>query len=144
MLAALGILALAELVGLLAAPVAGLLFARLPGAGVGFAKVLGLLLVTWLAWLAAALHLVPYGRGLIIAALVALGVAGVLAARHTRRPWGLGDPVGRRLIVGAEAVFAVAYPLGVLLASFAPAVWNTEKPMDMAFIDAINASSRFP
>ena len=50
----------------------------------------------------------------------------------------------RRLLWGAEAVFAVTYALGALLASFAPDVWNTEKPMDMAFITAINASEHFP
>ena len=44
-----------------------------------------------------------------------------------------------------EAVFAVVYALGALLASFAPDVWNTEKPMDMAFINAhqrVRARSR--
>ena len=41
-------------------------------------------------------------------------------------------------------MFAVVYALGALLASFAPDVWNTEKPMDMAFINAINASGTFP
>ena len=45
MLEALGFFALAEVVGLAAAPLAGLAFGRLPGAGLGFAKPLGLLLV---------------------------------------------------------------------------------------------------
>ena len=50
----------------------------------------------------------------------------------------------RRLFLGAEAVFAVAYALGVLLASFAPDVWNTEKPMDMGFINADQRVHAFP
>ena len=54
------------------------------------------------------------------------------------------SPVRRRLFWGAEIVFAVGYALGCLFASFAPDVWNTEKPMDMAFINAINASAHFP
>ena len=45
-----------EVVGLLAAPLAALVLGRLPGAGLGFAKVLGLLLVTWLIWMAASLR----------------------------------------------------------------------------------------
>ena len=56
----------------------------------------------------------------------------------------LDDPVRRRLFWGGEAVFAVVYALGALLASFAPDVWNTEKPMDMGFINAINQSGSFP
>ena len=53
--AVLGLFLLIEVVGLLAAPLAALVLGRLPGAGLGFAKVLGLLLVTWLVWMAGAL-----------------------------------------------------------------------------------------
>src|SRR3954454_7809825 len=166
MLAALGLFALVEAVGLLAAPVTALLLGRLPGAGLGFSKVLGLLLVTWLVWMAASLHVVAYGVPLIVGVLALLAVAGLLSARRlrglrkrlqqekgppTRRATRLArlalpadDHVRRRLFLGAEAVFAVTYALGVLLASFAPDVWNTEKPMDMGFITAINASAHFP
>jgi YYY domain-containing protein len=163
--AALALFALVEAVGLLAAPVTALLLGRLPGAGLGLSKVLGLLLVTWLVWMAASLHLVAYGVPLIAGVLVLLAVAGLLsagrlrglrkrlgdAAPPTRRATRVArlalppdDHVRRRLFLGAEAVFAVTYALGVLLASFAPDVWNTEKPMDMGFITAINASDHFP
>src|SRR6185503_10003972 len=129
--AVLGLFLLIEVVGLLAAPLAALVLGRLPGAGLGFSKVLGLLLVTWLIWLAASLHIVSYGVPLIVGVLVLLAVVSVLVAR-------------RLLFWGGEAVFAVVYAMGVLLASFAPDVWNTEKPMDMGFINAINQSSHFP
>ncbi len=69
---------------------------------------------------------------------------GATSRRLLRRALPLDDPVRRRLFWGAEAVFAVCYALGALLASLAPDVWNTEKPMDMAFITAINASDHFP
>jgi len=162
MLAALGLFLLIEVVGLLAAPLAALVLGRLPGAGLGFAKVLGLLLVTWLVWMAASLHVVGYGVPLIAGALVLLAVVSALVAlrlhslgtrlagegrkskRLLRLALPLDDPVRRRLFWGGEAVFAVYYLLGALLASFAPDVWNTEKPMDMAFITAINSSDRFP
>src|SRR4051795_12569773 len=84
MVAALGLLALVEVVGLLAAPVAALLLGRLPGAGLGFAKVLGLLLVTWVIWMAASLRVVAYGVPLIAGVLVLLAVAGLLCARRLR------------------------------------------------------------
>jgi hypothetical protein len=51
--------ALIELIGLGAAPLAGVLLARLPGAGLGLGKVLGLLLATWLIWLGGSSTLVP-------------------------------------------------------------------------------------
>src|SRR4051794_12247677 len=162
MLAALGLFVLIEVVGLLTAPLAALVLGRLPGAGLAFAKVLGLLLVTWVIWMAGSLHVVGYGVPLIVGVLIALAVVSALAAlrlhslgtrlagegrrskRLLRLALPLDDPVRRRLFWGGEAVFAVVYALGVLLASFAPDVWNTEKPMDMGFINAINQSGTFP
>jgi YYY domain-containing protein len=162
MLAALGLLVVVEVVGLLTAPLAALVLGRLPGAGLGFSKVLGLLLVTWLIWMAGSLHVVAYGVPLIAGVLVLLAIAGVLCAvrlhslgtrlagegrkskRLLRLALPLDDPVRRRLFWGGEAVFVVVYAMGALLASFAPDVWNTEKPMDMGFINAINQSSSFP
>ena len=54
------------------------------------------------------------------------------------------DPARRRLWIGAEVVFAVAFFGMALLVAYSPEVWGTEKPMDMAFINAANASSSFP
>jgi YYY domain-containing protein len=160
--------ALIELIGLGATPLAGVLLARLPGAGLGFGKVLGLLLVTWLVWLGGSATLVPYGTvsaALWIALVCALGLLawvrgwegrravergeprGRLARRRWRRLAGRApedDPLRSRLFWGAEAVFAVAFAGMALLVAFSPDVWNTEKPMDMAFMTAANRSESFP
>ena len=170
MLQALGFFALLELAGLAAAPLAALVLGRLPGAGLGFAKPLGLLLIGWLVWMAGSLHLVPYGRGAIAGAFALVAAAGAAAALRqrglARRLRASGEPSGplrrrraarlaaralpgddrarRPLFLGAEAVFAVTYAAMALLVAYAPDVWNTEKPMDMAFITAINASDTFP
>jgi len=170
MLEALGFFALLEVAGLAAAPLAALVLGRLPGAGLGFAKVLGLLLIGWLVWMAASLGVAPYGRATIIGAAALVAAAGLLAALRQRRlgrrlrargePRGpLGrrrrarlaaralpaeDPVRRRLALGAEAVFAVTFAAMALLVAFAPDVWNTEKPMDMMLMNAVQASRSFP
>lgn len=156
MLDALGLLLVIEVVGLAAAPLTALVLGRLPGAGLGFSKLLGLLLATWLIWLAASLGIAPYGKGLIIGVLVLLAVAGLLVglrlrslnpdegSKRLRRLALPEDPVRRRLFWGAEIVFVVTFALGAFFAASAPDVWNTEKPMDMAFITAINASDSFP
>src|SRR3954451_7470661 len=159
MVAAAALFLVLELVGLLAAPLTALVFARLPGAGLGLSKVFGLLLVTWVIWLAASLQVAPYSLALIIGVLVLTAVASALVAlrlrslgkrasgsrrRRLKRLALPEDPVRRRLFWGAEAVFAVVYGLGALFASYAPDVWGTEKPMDMAFITALNSSEHFP
>jgi YYY domain-containing protein len=168
-LEALGFFALVEVVGLAAVPLAALAFGRLPGAGLGFSKPLGLLLLTWVVWMLGSTGLAHYSTTtvLVVAALMALG-AGLVAGRQSvlgsklREPGGDGwfarrrlewiaaralpadDPARRRMWIASEVLFAVVFFGMVLLVSYSPDVWGTEKPMDMAFINAANASATFP
>ena len=87
-----------------------------------------MLLVTWLVWMAASLHLVAYGVPLIVGVsscsrggpvvTLRLRSSGVRASdqrpsrRLLRRALRLDDPVRRRRFWNAEAVFAVCYALG--------------------------------
>jgi YYY domain-containing protein len=134
--------ALLELIGLGAAPVAGLLLARLPGAGLGLGKVLGLLLVTWLVWLGGSARVIPYGWLSAAGWIAVLCVAGCLAWRRAGpiEP----DPLRARLFWAAELVFLAGFALMVVLVAHAPDVWNTEKPMDMALVNAANRARTFP
>src|SRR5688500_11318358 len=86
------VLALIEVVGLAAVPLAGTVFSRLPGAGLGFAKPLGLLLAAWLAWVAWSLG-VPNQLGLAIASAAVIVLAGLLVALRVRARIGDGEPV---------------------------------------------------
>src|SRR5215210_2917590 len=171
MLEALGFFALMEAAGLAAAPLAALVLGRLPGAGLGFSKVLGLLLVGWLTWMAVSVGLVDYGPATIAAAFLVVTALGALAGLRLRKlaqrlRTGAAEPRGRfrrwrrsrlaaqalpaedparlRLWAGSEIVFAVAFAVMALLTAFAPDVWNTEKPMDAMLMTAIEASSSFP
>jgi YYY domain-containing protein len=172
MLEALGFFALMEAAGLAAAPLAALVLGRLPGAGLGFAKVLGVLLVGWLVWMAGSLGVVGYGPGTIAGAFAVVAALGALAGlrlrqlgrrlaehgdeapsgrfsrwRRTRlatRALPADDPARLRLWAGSEAVFAVAFAAMALLIAYAPDVWNTEKPMDAMLMTAIQASDSFP
>ena len=168
MLEALGFFALAEVVGLAAVPLAGLAFGRLPGAGLGFAKPLGLLLVTWLVWMAGSVGIAHYATATILVAAALTALAGGLVAgresvlrTRVQQPAGRGwwarrraaalavralpaDPTRRQLWLASEVVFAIAFFGMLLLVAYSPDVWGTEKPMDMAFVNAINASPTFP
>jgi YYY domain-containing protein len=168
MLDALGFFLLVEIIGLAAVPLAALAFGRLPGAGLGFAKPLGLLLVTWVVWMAASVTPIPYGTTTVLVVVALLALAGGLAAARQRalagrlREAGEGwwvrrraqwigaralpaeDPTRVRLWLGSEVVFALAFAAMALLVAYSPDVWGTEKPMDMAFVNALNASTSFP
>src|SRR3989442_1976451 len=126
-------------------PLAAFMFRRLPGGGLGLARPLAILVATYPAWLLASLHVLPYG---IPSALLGVGVLLVASAAT----WAVGplrqrDP-GRsqkmRLWLVAETLFLIGFIACALLRSYVPDVWQTEKPMDMAFINAINRSPWFP
>ena len=142
MFEALRVFALIEVLGLAAAPLAAVVFARLPGAGLGFAKPLGLLLVTWLVWMGGSLHLIPYGLPAAAGACVLLAIAGAAAWIwwRPRTP----DPLRLRGFLWAEGLGLVAFAGMALLVAYSPDVWNTEKPMDMAFVNASDDARFFP
>src|SRR4051795_6061692 len=114
MLGALGFFALVEVVGLAAAPLAALAFGRLPGAGLGFAKPLGVLLVTWIVWMLVSLHIVHYSTATAVAVLIGLVVAGVAAALRQRT-------LDRRLQTGSAEGRWARWRAGRLAARALPA-----------------------
>src|SRR3982074_1458952 len=129
-----------EVGGLAAMPISAFLFARLPGRGLGFARPLVLLLIGYPAWMLASLHLVPYSLpiawlGFVVVVLV--GGYGWLQ-RSFRASLGDSERIDLRLWVCAEILFTVGFFSLALLRSYVPDVWQTEKPMDMAFINAID------
>ena len=86
----------------------------------------------------------PIGAASVVAALLASwrrslscsGAAGLGRVRP-RSP-------ARSLWLVGEVVFTAAFFVWALLRSFAPDVWQTEKPMDMALVNASNAADSFP
>src|SRR3954465_2191658 len=142
MTAALRFFVLIEVLGRAATPLALVVFARLPGRGVAFAKPLGLLLATWLVWMAGSLHVVPNGLGAWIGAVLVLAVAGALAWRRWRPELWTGPP--RRWGLWSEGIALVAFAVMALLVAYSPDVWQTEKPMDMAFVNAAGDARTFP
>jgi YYY domain-containing protein len=134
---------LVEAIGLLALPLAALVFRRLPGNGLAFARPLGLLLLAYPIWLLVSVDAVRYTRGAAAAIAVALAVAAAAVALLVVRSGRLrGDPL--RLWVVGELLFTVAFGVWALLRSFSPEVLQTERPMDMAIVNSVNAGGSFP
>jgi len=139
MTAALRFFVLLEVLGLAATPLAAAVFSRLPaGAGVAFAKPLGLLLVGWLVWIGGSVHVVPNGVASAVGAGVVVGGLGALVW------WRVRPGVSRAAFAWSEGLGAVAFFGMALLVAYSPDVWLTEKPMDMAFLNAANEARFFP
>src|SRR4051794_33655390 len=142
MTAALRFFVLIEVLGLAATPLAVVAFARLPGRGVAFAKPLGLLLATWLVWMGGSLHVVPNGLAAWIGAVLVLALAGGLVWRRWRPALWTG--AARIWLLWSEGIALVAFATMALLVAYSPDVWQTEKPMDMAFLNAAGDARTFP
>ncbi|MEK7806904.1 MAG: DUF2298 domain-containing protein, partial [Chloroflexota bacterium] len=144
MIDALGWLVAVEILGLLALPLSFLLFRRLPDRGFTLAKPLGLVLFSYVLWLAGLTHLVPNSR-VTIALILAIGaaVAG-LALRSAAPAFKSFLKDEWRTLLAAEAVFLLFFLLWLGITSESPAINHTEKPMDFGFMNAVIQNRFFP
>ena len=133
-----------ELLGLLALPLAFLLFQRLPDRGFTLTKPLALVLFPYLLWLLGLIQLAPNSR-LTIFVILVLGaaVSGLVLSRviGQLREFVLSE---WRVLVVAELVFLGFFLLWLGVASGAPGIFGTEKPMDFGFMNAVLQSRYFP
>lgn len=134
--------------GWLAFPLLFVALPRLRDRGYGLTRVLGLLVVAYLTWLAASLRMLPNTRGTILrmVALLALTGGGVgwfrraELRRFLRRRW--------HLVLLTEGLFALLYATWIGVRLLHPDLWHPivggEKPMDLAYLNAVMKSTWFP
>ncbi|MFM2032022.1 MAG: hypothetical protein RLZZ297_787, partial [Chloroflexota bacterium] len=123
-------------------------FTWLPDRGYGLSKILGLLVVAWIIWLAASVQVLSFTRsgvGIVTGGWVAAAALVVWSKRHTWRDWWQQS---RWLILTTEGLFLLAYAAFVLVRAKNPDLWHParggEKPMDLAFLTAVVRSPAFP
>lgn len=137
-----------ELIYLLALPLAFFIFRALPDRGLLLARPLGLLLVGYLVWLAVSLGWLPFSRTAIVLGLAAVAALSGLALAARWRE--MGDFLRRRwrLLLTGEMLFLVAFLAFVLLRAGNPDLWHPyrggEKPMELAYLNAIIRSTTLP
>lgn len=137
-----------ELVGLIAFPFGFVAFRRLRDRGFVLAKTLGLLLVGYLSWLFPSIKLLVYSRTEITGVLLVL--AGLSAALAWQQREQLRDYLRTRwrLLATQELVFLGFFLVFWLIRFGNPDLWHPamggEKPMDLAYLNAIIKSTSFP
>lgn len=132
---------------LLALPLTLAVFRNLPDRGYPLARVLGILLPSFLAWFLGMWQLASFGQGLLtICLLVLAGLSGLMLwkdrsiLRFFREHW--------QLVLLYEGIFVVALLFGALLRIYGPwggvAIAHTEQPMDFALMNGIVQSRSLP
>ena len=133
-----------QALGLAVWPLAFRLFRWLPDRGYMFAKPLGLLIVSYLFWLLVSLRLLPNTivTAIIVFAGVIVGNGWIYRREKTSLLAWLREH--RRLVISYELLLAIAVIGWAIFRAHAPDVVTSEKPMELAFLNAINRGATFP
>ena len=135
----------ASFVGLAIFPLAFRLLPALPDRGYSLSRALGLLLWGYFFWLLASLRIARNDVGGLILALGFIVALGVFAYRKQAgeilREW---IQQNRKLILINEILFLAAFAFMAFVRAANPEIVGTEKPMELAFINAILRSPEFP
>ncbi len=135
---------ISTLLGALALPIAWRIFGRLEDRGYGFARALGLLMAGYLFWMGATLRLFqPSLGGAVMAVLALLGLSAWIG-RSTWRDVLDWLKEHRSTVLIMETLFLLAFLVWAFVRANNPEIWGTEKPMELAFLNAILQSDSFP
>ncbi|MBK6768587.1 MAG: glycosyltransferase family 39 protein [Ardenticatenales bacterium] len=140
--------AVLSLLGLAAFPLVAVALPRLPDRGWSVARTAGLLLTSYVSWLAASTDFIPNTWLLLVASALAVAVLSALVAR-----WAGFRPLewfkdNREAVLGVEFVFLAVFVVFLGIRYGNPDLWHTskggEKPMDFAYLNAVLRSVHYP
>ncbi len=122
------------ILAVIAFPLAYRLMPGLPSRGMALAPVVGLLLVSWVSWALASVHLVPFGRVSLLCSVLFVAACSALVTltdRGRMRRW-----LRWHLRIAAlfALLFLVVFALFFWLRGYYPDVRSTEKPMEIGFL----------
>ena len=134
-----------SVLGWLVFPLAYRLLPALADRGYAFSRALGWLLWGYIFWLLASLGILHNDLGGLFLALILLVAVSAWSLHKT----GLAEILAwlrskRRLVLVVEVLFLVSFAGMALIRAANPEIIGTEKPMELAFINAILNSPEFP
>ena len=137
-----------SVLGLMAAPVLWLLFPSLPDRGYGSVRPIGLLAVSWVAWLLASTDVLAWTRLSLVAAGAVCSLAVIPVLRRRGRDWLRWLRGNWSTVLTVELVTLVSFAAFCLIRSLNPDLWHParggEKPMEFAYLNAVIKTAWFP
>ena len=139
---------LLEVIFLAALPLATFLFRPLPDRGIVFARLLGILGVSYVAWMLASTGWMGFSRMSVLVGILAVGALSALVLAFRWREFISFVKSNIRLLLVAEVLFLAAFLALVALKAANPDLWHFyrggEKPMDFAYLNAVLRSTTMP
>ncbi|MYH64057.1 MAG: hypothetical protein F4136_00170 [Chloroflexi bacterium] len=135
-------------IGALVFPLVYSLFPALADGGYGVSKLVGLLLMAWLAWAVSSLKIPLWSQSGLLLSLLLIGLlSALLGYRNRAGLWGFLRARWRRLAwIELLSIAAFMLMIGIRLSN--PDLWHAykggEKPMDFAYLNGVLRSSTFP
>ena len=125
-----------QAIGVAVFPVSYALLPRLSDRGHSVSKPLGLLLIGYLSWMLAVLHVVPSVRLTIALLLLLTALLSAWYAWGRRREMLDFVTRERKTLLASEAVFLLFFVLWTVYRAYDPGISHTEQPMDFGFLNA--------
>lgn len=133
-----------SLIGLAAWPITWRLFSGFEDRGYGFTRIIGLLFTAIIFWLAGSFQLIRINAGGAVISLLLVSAFTFYLLRNQRREMAAWVRAHRRFVFSTEVVFFIAFALWAFVRANNPGITGTEKPMELAFLNAILDSNVFP
>ena len=137
-----------EAIYLVSLPLAMFLFRPLPDRGIVLARILGLLAVSYVAWLAVSLGWLPFSRSAILVGFAAVASLSWVALAATWRDTLAFLRARWRLLLLGEVLFLTAFLAFTAVRAANPDLWHPfrggEKPMELAYLNAVVRSTVMP
>lgn len=134
-----------DVIGLITFPITFTFFNKSADRGYSVAKVLGLLIWGYVYWIGNSFGLLNNSRGGAFTALFMLLLVAIAILRRARAgkvfQW-LKENIS--LVMFHEIIFMAAFLIWAVIRGANPEISGTEKPMELAFINAIYQSPTFP
>lgn len=132
------------LAGYMTLPLAFRFLKFLPDRGFTLSRPLGLLMWGYFFWLLTSFGVLQNNAGGVLFALFLLAAVSALVFRGKWEEFKILFGSQKGLIVAAEILFLIAYLVWAVVRAANPEIIYTEKPMELAFINAILRSPTFP
>ena len=137
-----------QIMALAILPVALAVFRSLPDRGYLLAKLLGILVVSLVAWMLASLQWMAFSFGAVVVGIGTVALVSCVALVFTWSSFWSFVRERWRVIAICELVFIVAFLAFVVVRMANPDLWHQwqggEKPMDTAYLNAVLKSSFMP